>query len=135
MKNKFAVVLAFAGLIFVVLGCGSLNPLSSKEKTNSKSTASNKTLTDKTIDSTLGDEKIGIPECDDVMDMATAEANNPDDNFVTKAIKATFLNKIKEQIRKSVEEKNSDKVELAKTCKDFKTQLEKYKAEQDSKGK
>ena len=65
--------------------------------------------------------------------MLSAEANNPDDNFVTKAIKATVLNKIKESIKKSVEENKNDKVELAKNCREFKTQLEKYKAEEETK--
>jgi hypothetical protein len=67
-----------------------------------------------------------------VMDMLAAEANNPDDGWVTKAIKATFLNQIREKVKKSIEENKSDKVELAKQCRDFKTQLEKYKAEENA---
>ena len=54
----------------------------------------------------------------------------PDDNFVTKAIKATVLNRIKDGIRESVEQNKSDKVEMVKTCKEFKVQLDKYKEEQ-----
>ena len=128
MKNKFAFTLALTLLVGAVLGCSSINPFSDKEKT-----ASNKTLTDKGVDTVVGEEKIGIPECDEVMDMLTAEANNPDDNFVTKAVKQTFLNKIKESIKRSVEENKSNKVELAKNCKDFKKELEKFKAEEEKK--
>lgn len=135
MKNKIAIILVGAIILLVVLGCGSLNPLSSKEKTNTKTPASNKTLTDKAVDTTVGDEKIGVPECDEVMDMLTAEANNPDDNFIVKAGKALVFNKIKQSIKDSVEQNKNDKTELAKTCKEAKVQLEKSKAEQEKNGK
>jgi hypothetical protein len=61
-----------------------------------------------------------------------AELNNSEDDFVTKAVKATVLNRIKDSIRQSVEENKSDTVELAKTCREFKTQFEKYKADAQS---
>lgn len=105
----------------LVLGCSSINPFSSE---NGKSTS------DKAVDTVVGESKIGVPECDEVMNELTKEMNNPDDNFVTKAIKATVLNRIKDGIRESVEQNKSDKVEMAKTCKEFKAQLEKYKEEQ-----
>lgn len=132
MKNLILASSALILLTLVVLGCGSLNPLSDKAKSN---TASNKTLTDKGVDSVVGEETTGVPECDEVMNMLAAEANNPDDNFVTKAVKATFLNKIKESIRKSVEENKNKNgtADLAKTCKQFKAELEKYKAEEEKK--
>jgi hypothetical protein len=121
-------------IIFCVgLGCSSLNPLSDKGKGGA---ASNKSLTDKGIDTVVGEETTGIPECDEVMDMIAAEANNPDDGYIVKATKGLFLNKIKESIKRSVEEsKNKNgSADLAKTCRDFKQQLEKYKAEQEAKG-
>ena len=133
MKNTFAIVFVGTILIFAVLGCGSLDPFSSKGKSNANTPASNKTLTDKAVDTTVGDEKIGVPECDEVMDMLTAEANNPDDNFITKAAKALIFNKIKQSIKDSVEKNKGDKAELAKTCKEAKTQLEKAKTEQQNK--
>ena len=136
MKNKLFALLALSMLVAVVLGCGSINPFSSKSKSNS-STGSNKSLTDKGVDTVVGDETTGIPECDEVMDMISAETNNPDDNFVTKAIKATFLNKIKSEIKKAIDEnKNKNKngtTDIAKTCTDFKKQLIKYKAEEEEK--
>ncbi len=122
-------MLVTAILVAAVLGCSSINPFSEK-KSGTSSSSSNKTITDKAVDTAVGEQKIGVPECDEVMDMLAAESNNPDDNFVSKAIKATFLNKIKESIKKSVEENKTDKAEMAKNCREFKSQLEKYKAEE-----
>ncbi len=123
MKNKFAIILAVALLLGAILGCGSINPFSSKgNKTNS-----NQTLTEKAIDTVVPDEAVGIPECDEVMKMLTAEANNPDDNFVQKAAKRVFANKIKDGIKRTIDEQKGDKAEIAKTCKAFKLQIQKYK--------
>ena len=136
MRNKVAVLTVVTLLMAVVLGCSSINSFSDKGK-NSSPTASNKSLTDKGVDTVVGDETTGVPECDEVMDMIAAEANNPDDGYIVKATKALFLNKIKESIRKSIEEnKNKNKnatADLAKTCTDYKKQLEKYKAEEEQK--
>ncbi len=136
MKNKLFALLALSILMAAVLGCGLVDRLSSKSKSNS-STASNKTLTDKGVDVAVGDESTGVPECDEVFDMINAETNNPDDNFVTKAIKATFLNRIKSEIKKAIDEnknKNANaNADLAKTCTDFKKQLIKYKTEEEEK--
>ena len=134
MKNLFIASSALILLTLVVLGCGSINPFADKAKSNANQ-ASNKTLTDKGVDTVVGEETTGVPECDEVMNMLAAEANNPDDNFVTKAVKATFLNKIKESIKESVE-KNKNKngtADLAKTCRQFKDELVKYKAEEQKK--
>ena len=132
MRNIFFAAIALIILLSVALGCGFVDRIQ-KTVTGPENTNSNKTLTDKAVDTTVGEATIGVPECDAAMDMLTAEANNPDDNFVTKAVKATVLNKIKDSIRKSVEENKNDKVELAKDCREFKTQLEKYKAEEAKK--
>lgn len=135
MKNKLALVAAAIILFAMVLGCSRINPFSEKAKSN---TTSNKTLTDKAVDTAVGEEKIGIPECDEVMDMITEIANDPGDDFVSKAIKATFLNRIKAALRNAIEEskkkKEDNNVDLARECRDFKKQLEKYKAEEDAKG-
>lgn len=132
MKNK--AIITTVGLIFLtmVLGCGFL-PFGGSSKSDNSQGSDNKTLTDKAVDTAIGDEKIGIPECDEVVEFFERELNNADDDFVSKAVKGTILNKIKEQFKKSLEENKTDKVELAKSCREFKTQLEKYKAEQDNK--
>jgi len=111
-----------------------MNPFAgSKTSDSTNSAQKDKTLTDKAVDTAVGESKIGVPECDEVMDAITAEMNNPDDDFVTKAVKATILNRIKDGIRESVEQNKQDTKEMAKTCKEFKTQFEKYKAEEKDK--
>lgn len=133
MKNN-AIILTL-GLIFLtmVLGCSRLIPSVGSSKGSNSNSDDNKTLTDKGVDIAIGDEKIGVPECDEVVDFFNREINNPDDDFVTKAIKQTALNKFKEKFKEAIEENKTDKVELAKTCKEFKTNLEKFKADEDSK--
>lgn len=138
MKNT--AIITTVGLIFLVmiLGCSRLIPSSGSSKGTSNSQTQpndNKSLTDKGIDVALGDEKTGVPECDDVVDFFNNEIDkeNPDEDFVTKAVKKTFVNAFKSQFKKAIEDNKTDKVQLAKTCKDFKANLEKYKAEEDSK--
>ncbi|HEV8592729.1 MAG TPA: hypothetical protein VGQ55_11550, partial [Pyrinomonadaceae bacterium] len=105
---------------------------------DSNSANSNKTLTDKAVDTAVGESKIGIPECDEVMDLIQNELDNSDDNFIVKAGKATVLNRIKDGIREGVEKNknsnsNKDLEETAKTCREFRKQFDKYKAEENAK--
>ena len=134
MKNKLTFLTVLIALTVLVLGCG-LNPFGGSRTAESNSSQKDKTLTDKAVDTAVGETKIGVPECDEVMDAITAEMNNSDDNFVTKAVKATILNRIKDGIRESVEKNKQDKAEMAKTCKEFKKQFDKYKAEEEAKKK
>lgn len=132
--------MAIVGIILIsfVLGCGSLNPFSSgSEGPSNTSTSPNgdRSVTDKAIDTTVGRSKIGVPECDEVMDLIETELSNSEDDFVTKAIKATVLNRIKDGIKESVDKSPNDTVELAKTCKEFKIQFDKFKAEESNKQK
>jgi hypothetical protein len=95
-------------------------------------------LTDKAVDTAVGESKIGIPECDEVMDLIQNELDNSDDNFIVKAGKATVLNRIKDGIREGVEKNknsnsNKDLEETAKTCREFRKQFDKYKAEENAK--
>lgn len=135
MKNKYAVISVGMVLILAALGCGIGNPFGGgrTDSGNTNESPRDKTLTDKAVDITVGESKIGIRECDEVMNAVTAELNNSNDDFVTKAIKATVLNRIKDGIRESVEKNKSDPEELTKTCREFKKQFEKYKAEEEKK--
>lgn len=128
MRNKFAFAFVVVALMALVLGCGRLNPLS-----GDTGSSGDKTTTDRAVDTVVGEERIGIPECDAVMDFFDREMNSPDDNAISKAIKATVLNTMKENFRKSIEENKTDRAELAKTCAEFKKNLDKYKAEEDAK--
>lgn len=127
MKNSFAIVATLI-LLSAVLGCSRINPFADNKPSN----PANKTYTDRAVDTAVGEEKIGVPECDEVMDMITEIANDPGDGFVSKAIKATFINRIKSALRNAIaESKNTNQknnVDLARECRDFKQQLEKYKA-------
>ncbi len=129
MKNTIFASLAFTILLFTVLGCSSINPFADK----ASQTNSNKSLTDTAVDTVIGEEKIGIAECDEVVDAITSELNNPDDGFVKRKGKAIVLNKIKESIKSSVEQNKGDKAEIAKSCREFKTELDKFKSEQEQK--
>lgn len=131
MKNTIFATFATVILLSAVLGCSSINPFSEKSTTSNAN--SNKSLTDKAVDTAVGEQKIGVPECDEVVDMLANFANNPDDNFVVKAGKAMFVNKIKESITASVEKHKNNTAELAKNCKEFKTQLQKYGATEETK--
>jgi len=131
MKNKFLVIFTTLIILTVGLGCGLMDRVE-KTATGSENTNTNKTLSDRAIDTVAGEDRIGVPECDEVMDYLSAEASNPDDNFVTKAVKKTALNKFRSQIKKGVEENNTNKVELANTCKDFKKNLDTFKSEEES---
>lgn len=132
MKNKTALILALSLMLAAVLGCSSINPLADK-KPAANQPGANKSLTDKAVDTAVGEQKIGVPECDEVIDLLTSYANNPDDGFVVKAGKALVVNKIKESIKKAVEDNKTDKAEMAKTCKEAKVEFEKYKSEEDKK--
>ena len=131
MKNQFQLLIAITVLFFVGLGCSFIGG-GSETGSNSNSNA---TLTDKAVDKTIGKSNIGIPECDEVINAIDAELNNPDDNFVVKAAKATVLNQIKDSIRESIEQNQNDKTEIAKTCREFKVQFEKYKTEEANRSK
>ena len=132
MKNKFVFLISLTILFVVVLGCSYYNPLQGSSNT---ATNDNRTMSDKAIDSTVGGEKIGVPECDAVVDFFADQAKSADDDFVTKATREYFVNKIRESFRQSIEENKNDKEKMAKECKKYKDQLDKFKAEEDSKPK
>ncbi len=130
MKNKFVFAVSTAVLFISVLGCSFYNPL---ESSSNSAVNDNRTLSDKAIDSTIGEGKIGVPECDEVLDFFADQAKSPDDDFVTKAAREYALNTIRESFKQSIEEHKGDKSAMAKECRKFKTQLDKFKAEENSK--
>lgn len=140
MKNKFAIFI-FAALIFSVLGCGITDriqraiedrPEDNTTVPSSGSNASNKSIADKATEDVLR-EKTGIPECDEVLDTLADQSKSGDDDFVSKAAKELVFNRIRQSLKESIEKKKNDRASLQKTCREFKTQLEKYNAEQDAK--
>ena len=130
MKNYVSGTFVLTILGFVSLGCSSVVPFSGEPEPQRPSRE--RSTTDRAVDRTVGRSTTGVAECDEVSDLIEAELSNSEDNFIVKAAKATALNRIKDNIRESVEKNQNDKVELAKTCREFKVQFEKYKAEEEA---
>lgn len=124
MKNKY--LLLTAAILFIsVLGCSYFNQSNGN---------SNKTLPDKAVDSTVGEEKIGIAECDEAFDDLAKLANNDEDDMLTKAGKRAALNKIRENLKQSLEKNKKDKAQQAKECREYKTQIDRFKTKESPKG-
>ena len=79
MKNKFVFSASLAVLFISVLGCSFYNPL---EGSSNSAAGDNRTLSDKAIDSTVGESKIGVPESDEIFNFFADQAKSPDDDFV-----------------------------------------------------
>ncbi len=135
MKNKFNLLITIAVFASLVLGCRFYNPLAGSTDGGNSTPSKDKSFTDKTVDTSAAaddDEKIGIPECDEVIDFFAEHASSPDDNFVTRATRGYFFNKIRESFKESIDENKGDKVKMAKECVKYKKQLDKYLAEENS---
>ena len=138
MKNTIFATFAITILLVVGLGCSSINPFADNKSRNANTSNSatkananaNKSLTDKAIETAVGEGKTGVPECDEIVDMLAAYGNNPDDNFAVRAIKSVVANKIKDELKRAIEENQADKTELAKACREVKTEFEKAQKEQ-----
>src|SRR6187401_331929 len=126
MRNKLFLILIILPIVF---GCG-LVDRARKAATETQSSNSNvatipvnmnsnKSLTDTAVDAAVGEKKIGIAECDEAMELLTAQADDPDDSFVTKAVKKTALNTFRDHVKRSLDESNTHKRELAKFCREF----------------
>ena len=142
MRNKLILIVVILPLVF---GCGLVErarkAASETQQTNSNtvsipvSTNSNKSLTDTAVDAAVGEKKIGIAECDEAMELLTTQAENPDDGFVTKAVKKTALNTFRDHVKKSLDESKTDKKELAKFCREFRDNLVESKTAENSNAK
>lgn len=136
MKNK---LFSIAILLPLLLGCGMADRIQKavSEESNTNSgiantvTNSNKTFTDKAVDTAVGEKKIGIAECDEAMELLAAQADDPEDNFVVKAGKKTALNMFREQLKKNLEDNKADKKKVAEFCSEFRDNL-KESAEEES---
>lgn len=136
MKNKIVIPLVLTSLLAIGLGCGVSDSVekavSGTSETNSNS-AVNKTLTDTAIETAVGNEKIGVQECDDLLEDLAAVIQKPDDNYVSKATRQYVLSKIRENIKRSIEENKNDKTRMARECKEYRGQLDKFKQEEANK--
>ena len=140
MTNNLTLALVFVFLLAAVLGCSSINPFAEQKPANrpasnraasnsaNSTPAANKSLSDQAVDTALGVQKLGIPECDALMDDLTAYANNPEDGFAEQLAKSLVANQIKSSVKTAVEENQTDKAQLATICKSLKAEFEKTKA-------
>ena len=122
MKNLFTFVLVLAGL-GATLGCGLIQRAQDEVTGGSNTSNSNRAIEDKAVDVAVGDTKIGIRECDEVVEILNAQINNPDDNFVTKALKRTMLNQFRDQLKKSLEQNPTNKQAVGEFCAEFKKNI------------
>jgi hypothetical protein len=136
MKNTITTTIIGLIILSVTMGCGLASRV---QKTVSGSPDSNtanphdKSLTDKGIDIATGNQRIGVQECDDLMDDIEQQSQSNDDNYVTRAMKGYILNKVRESVKTNIEENKNDKVKMAKECKDFQVQLDKQLADEKAK--
>jgi hypothetical protein len=126
MANK---LLLLAVILFAGFGCGMIDRARKAAAEPDANTTkidvnSNKSLTDTAVDTAVGERKIGIVECDDALEILTAQANDPDDNFMTKAVKKTALNTFRDRVKKSLEDSKADRKQVAKFCREFRDNLD-----------
>jgi hypothetical protein len=127
MKNKFVFLISLAILFVSVLGCSYYNPL---ESSSNSAGNDNRTLSNKAIDSNVGGEKVGVPECDELFEnFAQQYRASPEDDFVTKAARDLAIGAIREQLMQKLEEHRGDKEAMRRDCREIKTQLDKFRTE------
>lgn len=138
MKNKRVILIVCLIFLSSILGCRFYNPLSKSSDESNSAKPRNKDVSERVIDKTVGEERIGVPECDELLDFFADQTRTKDDNYIVKATREFYFNKIRESIRKDLEENKDNpnkKAEMAKNCRDYKAQLDKYKAEEDKENK
>lgn len=137
MKNKLNFLIVIAVMVFVIgCSCGKFAEFGSKDTSSNRPPtgpgaeppSSNKSLTDRATDVVTTGEKIGVAECDELMDYFRAKIENEETDFVTKAILKTMESQFREGIKKSLEDNKADKAQTAKFCKDFKKNLDEQEA-------
>jgi len=125
MKNSSTLIFSLILIGTFGLGCSLVGHAEKKEDVTKNEPG--RSLTERGIDVVVGEKKIGIRECDEVIDFFNREIDDPEDGVVAKAVKKTVLNQLKDQFRQAIEENKTDRTELAKVCREFKQNLEIYK--------
>lgn len=138
MKNlRVLPVLFFIGF-FLIAGCNLSERLekavdnsniqvANLAKSNSNSDA-NKTLSEKAADEIL-DEKVGIPECDNLIESFAAQDKKENEGYLEKARRQFLENKIREELKKNIKVNRNNKKAMATTCLQLKEQLDAFKPE------
>lgn len=101
MKNIFSFV-AVGAVLFTTLGCGLVSGLE-----------------DEAVNVAVGDMKVGIRECDEVIETLTESLNNPDDGIIVKGAKRVALNQFREELRRRLDQSQTDPAAVADFCREF----------------
>jgi len=128
MKNKSTYFTILLVVLSVGLGCGISEQIQKQVTDNSNAVnADNKTVVDNAVDTAVSGEKIGVQECDELYDyVGDLVTKGENENFATKAARQYFLNRIREQVKTSIEQNKNDKVQMAKDCKDYRRQIDAF---------
>lgn len=126
MRSSINSVLAVSLVCVVGLGCNMSEKIDSAmgnanaaNKSNANANKPEKSLTQKAMESAVGEEKVGIPACDEALEMLAEQASNPDDNVIVQAGKKTALNRFRTEIRNRLEQKKANRDDVEKFCRDF----------------
>jgi len=128
MKNSSYLALASLLLTAFILGCNLSERMEnavgrSNSTTGANSSTANRSITERAMDTAVGEEMIGIPECDDALELLAGQASDPDDGVITQALKKTALNKFRAEVKRRLDEKKANPEDTAKFCREFASTL------------
>ncbi len=75
------------------------------------------------------DPKTGVAECDEVIDLVNRDMDSGDDGYIAQKFRGFIVDKVREGIRKNIEENKGDKEKIARDCKKIKDDYIKNKDE------
>lgn len=138
MKNYPGLLILFLFFFLLTFGCNLSERLekavdnsniqvANLAKSNGNSDA-NKTLSEKAADELL-DEKVGIPECDDLIESFAEQGKKENEGYLEKARRQFFENKIREELKKNIKINRNNRKAMAATCLQLKEQLDTFKPE------
>lgn len=127
MKNLSVSISAIFLLMVAGFGCSYLDQ--ARELANSNS---NKSTVEKGVDTVQGEKKIGVKECDDLLDELEKSNKKEGEDLISEAARRVFVNELREKIRKSIEENKKDAAKQAQECKQYKEQYDKWFKEKNN---
>ena len=136
MKNKSIIFAVLLITLTIGLGCGISDKVQKAVNgTNNANAANadNKTIAEKAVDTAFGEEKIGVQECDELYDyIAGLITKSENEDYLARAARQYFLNRIREQIKATVEQNKNDKAQMAKDCKEYRRRIDSFINQQSS---
>gem|GEM_PF-656856 len=121
MKNLLVNVLTLTVLLLATLGCGLIDQA---KQAISGAENSNTTVADQAVNAAVGEQRVGVAECDEVIELLIAQTQNPDDNFAVKAIKQSAVNRFRDEVKRRLEQSQTDKTQVVNFCREFRKNLQ-----------